>query len=225
MGAPIVVKKTHKDFAQKTFKSRWRRTAVLGRGRSCLFRPKANLPARLYESYILHYLLLERDGCTDWCVGSVGPLHQPVLPAACLPVKKTYLPFHLIVAFPHCVPTNLSGNVRLQDIFATSSPSSAGFTLYRRCLLRVIVLCHIVKVDKAIKMAPYGRAGSELPMPCTVPRLPGLIHCVQLLTLLLPLAQWSDYNKAPLCRMPVIIPYLPFHLVVALSTPYTIQTF
>ena len=66
-----------------------------------------------------------------------------------------------------------------------------------------------VKVDKAIKMAPYGRAGSELPMPCTVPRLPGLIHCVQLLTLLLPLAQWSDYNKAPLCRLPVIIPSSP----------------
>ena len=46
-------------------------------------------------------------------------------------------------------------------------------------------------------------------MPCTVPRLPGLIHCVQLLTLLLPLAQWSDYNKAPLCRLPVIIPSSP----------------
>ena len=131
----------------KTFKSKWPTrysyTSVPGRGRSCLFRPKANLPACLYESYILHYLLLERDGCTDWCVGSVGSLHQPVLPAACLPVQKPFL-LLLIVARPHCVPTNLSGYVRLQDIFATSSPSSAGFTLYRRCLLQVIVLCHIV---------------------------------------------------------------------------------
>ena len=104
-----------------------------GRGRSCLFRPKANLPACLYESYILHYFLLERDGCTDWCMGSVGPLHLPVLPAACLTVQKPFL-LLLIVALPHCIPTNLSGYVRLQDTFATSSPSSAGFTLYLYCL-------------------------------------------------------------------------------------------
>ena len=67
---------------------RYSYTSVPGRGRSCLFRPKANLPACLYESYILHYFLLERDGCTDWCMGSVGPLHLPVLPAAgCLPTS------------------------------------------------------------------------------------------------------------------------------------------
>ena len=147
-------------------------------------------------------------------MGSVGPLHLPVLPAAgCLPTsQKTFSPP------PHRCPPTLYTN---QPFRICPTTRYICYIVAFFCRLysvpslpptsnRAMPHCGMfVKVDKAIKMAPYGRAGSGLPMPCTVPRLPGLIHCVQLLTLLLPLAQWSDYNKAPLCRLPVIIPSSP----------------
>ena len=120
------------------------------------------------------------------------------LPDACLPVKKPFL-LLLIVALS-TLYTNQPFRI---------CPTTRYICYIVAFFCRLYSVPSLVKVDKAIKMAPYGRAGSGLPMPCTVPRLPGLIHCVQLLTLLLPLAQWSDYNKAPLCRLPVMIPSSP----------------
>ena len=74
MGAPIVVKKTHKDLAQKTFKSRWRRTAVPGRDRLCLYSSKAawpptTMPLCWYNLCLLHRVL--------------PPLVQSLLPTSC----------------------------------------------------------------------------------------------------------------------------------------------